>query len=196
MPSFHDTTVMQLLSTHIYSANSEAELKSAFAHWYTYKKFNKPIQDVLQNVNLRLINGEVENVAFPGVFHFQSASDWKDASEFVVFRYSDDIPREKFVRYWHIPNLPVSLLGCDHLGSSIYVAYDQRGVEAAYYHYLAHVSCCSCHLDEVKVDSFPALVTFRHEGEHTDMEWSAVALPKSFNGTVDQLAKQVIAASR
>lgn len=193
---FWPTIVIERLSPDHYVAHSEANLKQVFADWYSKKGFNKPIQDVLQNVNLRLINGEVENTAFPGVFHFQVASPHHDYKDFVAFRLSDEIPREKFVRYWHIPNLPVSLLGCDHLGSSIYVVYDQRGVEAAYYHYLAHVSCCSCHLDEVKVDSFPALVTFRHEGEHVDMEWSAVALPKSFNGTVDQLAKQVIAAAR
>lgn len=192
---FWPTIVIERLSPDHYVAHSEANLKQVFADWYSKKGLRKPIHDVLQDVTLHLINGEVENTTFPGVFHFQVASPHHDYKDFVAFRLSDEISREKFERYWHLPNLPVSLLDCDHLGSSIYVVYEQRGVEAAYYHYLANVSCSSCSLTDVKVGSFPSLLTFRHEGEFMDMEWSASPLPKNFNGTLKDLAQQIIKTS-
>lgn len=180
---------------HYYVSHPEG-LQAAFVDWLGRQGNNKYTNSGEYSVNF-INSGDPTELTRPGFFYFQWPSGWNpEKPSAMVFRYDDSLTAEDFKNWWRVPNLPASLAFCEHWGCNTYAVYNQTGVEAAYYHYLIHNTVSSMPLTSVNVESFPALLSFRHEGEHGDMEYSAILMPGELGDKLTSLSKAIIEKAR
>lgn len=180
------------LNRHKYFVKSEQGIRDAIRHWV--KNVCSSIH-LKEDVYFKGANFELKDEFLPAVVAFSRLPHHPGSSvtNVVVFRFPDVIDVDRHKSAVSIEVAATKLSDGYYVGDNMYVVMAESGVLATAAHFAAYQNrdeFLPCEI--VKEMIFPRMMSFHSEDEDGYVSVNSVQLPANFNGTLDQLAQQII----
>lgn len=180
------------LNRHKYFVKSVQGIHDALQHWV--KNVCSSIY-LMEGVYIKGVNFDLKNEFLPAVIAFSRLPHYpgSSATNVVAFRFPDVIDVERHKSVVSIENAATKLPDSYYVGDNMYVVMTESGVLATAAHFAAYQNGSEFLPSEIAEELiFPRMMSFHAEDEDGYVSVNSVQLPANFNGTLDQLAQQII----